>query len=165
MTWLNATVSRFCLTSMHAALVSGCSLQNDQVQKSGISETTAEHLALCNSFCINRVRLRVIFQSAEGYYIFWIIFLQVFSGTNTQNDTQKQVCTSTIQGYNSILDLIISCNYYKYPECGRCYAHYVIDRLLRNHDLRDCWTQKVKPYSMLPGWKLLCVPQRLVIYS
>ena len=37
-------------------LLPGCLLSTDRVQKSGISEITAQQLALCNSFCINRVR-------------------------------------------------------------------------------------------------------------
>ena len=33
-----------------------CSLPDNRAQKSATSETTAQQLALCNSFCINRVR-------------------------------------------------------------------------------------------------------------
>ena len=66
------------MTIVFSDLVYGCSLQNDRVQKSGISETTAQQLALCNSFCINRVRQINIATYLKQLYQ---IFLQVFSGT------------------------------------------------------------------------------------
>ena len=46
----------FLGSGMSVDLLPGCSLSGDPVQKSAISETTAQRLALCNSFCINRVR-------------------------------------------------------------------------------------------------------------
>ena len=42
-------------SGMSVDLLPGCSLSGDPVQKSAISEMTAQRLALCNSFCINRV--------------------------------------------------------------------------------------------------------------
>ena len=81
---------------MSVDLLPGCSLSGDPVQKSAISEMTAQRLALCNSFCINRVR----YESDDDYFnhapianhiLMRLIFLQALSGDFALNNTQKQV--------------------------------------------------------------------------
>ena len=59
---------------------------------------------------------RVMFQSVGLLHLLNVVFLQVFSGTFTQSDTQKQVCRSTI---GNIQYLSFYATYYKYCECAR----------------------------------------------
>ena len=72
-------------------LLPNCSLSRGPIQKSAVSEMTAQQLALCNSFCVNRVRL-LLFNHHDNNDLMESIFcMQVLSGIFTLSEAQKQV--------------------------------------------------------------------------
>ena len=128
-------------------LLPNCSLSRDPIQKSAVSEMTAQQLALCNSFCVNRVRLYYYFNHHDNNDLMESIFcMQVFSGTFTFNDAQKQV-----QCYFSMYSIDAATGG-PYFGCFRgCPGLGILILLtfcvVTSTSSTVCWTQEMNPFK------------------
>ena len=105
-----------CINSILILLVSyvaflpGCLPLDDRVQKSATSESSAQQMALCNSFCVNRVTATLTqYEKLVQFHCTHVVILQTLSGDFALTAAQKQV-VYPVHMATIIIILAESCN-------------------------------------------------------